>query len=122
LKIFLRPKKVGFLGKTFFGCTYYEGHMYIFEISMNRRIFDTPFDLIKEKNLMPDIWASKSLVPTLQPSQKFIAQQLRRKVAYLLVEVRGHLRHLHSGAAHSERHAGRSARHQAGATHTHTVH
>jgi hypothetical protein len=33
------PKKVGFLGKTFFGCTYYEGHMYIFEISMKRWIF-----------------------------------------------------------------------------------
>jgi len=65
---------------------------------------------------MPDIWASKSLVPTLQPFQKFIAQQLRRKVAYLLLEVRGYLRHLHPGAAHSERHAGCCARNQAGAT------
>jgi hypothetical protein len=38
-------------------------------------------------------------------------------VAYFFVEVRGHLRHLHPGAAQRERHAGRSARHQAGATH-----
>jgi hypothetical protein len=43
------PKEIGFLGKTFFGCTFYKGHMYIFEISMKKRIFDTPFDLIKEK-------------------------------------------------------------------------
>ncbi len=32
-------KKIGFLGKTFFRCTFYKGHMYIFEISMRRRIF-----------------------------------------------------------------------------------
>jgi hypothetical protein len=28
-----------FLAKTFFGCTFYKGHMYIFEISPKRRIF-----------------------------------------------------------------------------------
>ncbi len=28
-----------FLGIIFFGCTFYGGHMYIFEISMKRRIF-----------------------------------------------------------------------------------
>ncbi len=35
-------KKIGFLGKTFFGCTFYKGHMYIFEISMKKRIFWYP--------------------------------------------------------------------------------
>jgi hypothetical protein len=91
--------------------------MYIFEAIMKRRIFDTPFDLIKEKGFhlivgslcrytfyelrnpklqaasnhsifrktvfrnrslhslsfkifMQDIWASKSLVPTVQPIQR----------------------------------------------------
>jgi hypothetical protein len=39
LKICLSPKKICFLGKTFYGCTFYQGHMYIFEISMKRRIF-----------------------------------------------------------------------------------
>jgi hypothetical protein len=29
-KLFLQLKKIGFLGKTFFGCTFYKGHMYIF--------------------------------------------------------------------------------------------
>jgi hypothetical protein len=47
----ISPTKIGFLGKTFFGCTFYEGHRYIFEISMKKdRFFDTPFDLIKEKS------------------------------------------------------------------------
>ncbi len=40
----MHPKNIGFLGKTFLGCTFY-----IFEIIMKRRIFYTPFDLIKEK-------------------------------------------------------------------------
>jgi hypothetical protein len=35
----LSPKKIGFLGKTFFGCNFYLGQMYVFEISMERRIF-----------------------------------------------------------------------------------
>ncbi len=46
LKIRLSPKKIGFLGKTFF------------EISMKRRIFDTPFDLIKEKKFSSHIRVS----------------------------------------------------------------
>jgi hypothetical protein len=49
MKILTSPKKIGFLGKTFSGCTFYKGHMYIFEISMKSGLFDTPFDLIKEK-------------------------------------------------------------------------
>jgi hypothetical protein len=43
-------KKIGFLGKTFFRYTFYKGHMYISEISMKDRFFDTTFDLIKEKS------------------------------------------------------------------------
>ncbi len=39
LKICLSIKKNCFLGKTFFGCTFYKGNMYIFEISMKWRIF-----------------------------------------------------------------------------------
>ncbi len=35
-------KKNHFLGKTFFRCTFYKGLMYIFEISMKRRIFLYP--------------------------------------------------------------------------------
>ena len=50
LKICLSPKKICFLGKTFYGCTFYQGHMYIFEISTKRRIFWGPFDLFKEKS------------------------------------------------------------------------
>jgi hypothetical protein len=38
-KTILPIEKIGFLGKTFFGCTFYKGHMYIFEISMKKRIF-----------------------------------------------------------------------------------
>jgi hypothetical protein len=38
-KTILPIENIGFLGKTFFGCTFYKGHMYIFEISMKRRIF-----------------------------------------------------------------------------------
>ncbi len=34
-----------FLGHNFFGCTFY---IYIFEISMKRRIFDNPFDNIQK--------------------------------------------------------------------------
>ncbi len=49
LKICLSPEKIGFLGKTLFGSSFYQGHMYIFEISMNKWIFDTTFNLIKEK-------------------------------------------------------------------------
>jgi hypothetical protein len=45
-------RKIVFLAKTFFGCTYYYGHMYIFEISTKRRIFDAPFDLFKEKKFL----------------------------------------------------------------------
>jgi hypothetical protein len=37
-----KAQKIGFLGKFFFGCTFYKGHMYIFEISMKRRIFLYP--------------------------------------------------------------------------------
>jgi hypothetical protein len=50
LKICLSPKKIGFLGQTFFGCTFYKGHMYIFEISMKRRIFWHPIRPTKKKS------------------------------------------------------------------------
>jgi hypothetical protein len=32
------PEKL-FFGQHFFGCTFYEGQMYIFEVSMKRRFF-----------------------------------------------------------------------------------
>jgi hypothetical protein len=38
-KTILPIEKIGFLGKKFLGCTFYKGHMYIFEISMKRWIF-----------------------------------------------------------------------------------
>ncbi len=48
LKICLSPKKSVFLCKTLFGCTFYKGHMYIFEISMKRRIW-CPIQPIQRK-------------------------------------------------------------------------
>ncbi len=40
LKICLSPeKKIGFLGKTFFGSSFYQDLMYILQISMKKRIF-----------------------------------------------------------------------------------
>ncbi len=35
-------KKIGLLGKTFLGCTFYYGHVYSFEISTKRRDFFIP--------------------------------------------------------------------------------
>jgi hypothetical protein len=89
-----QSRKNRFFSKTFFGWTFYEGQIYIFEISIKRRIFGyrirpiqrKKFYLIEEsvctlyelkrglcflspfQNVMPDIWASKSLVPSVQGS------------------------------------------------------
>ncbi len=42
------PEKNLVFGQYFFRCTFYQGNMYIFEISIKRRNIDTPFDIIKE--------------------------------------------------------------------------
>jgi hypothetical protein len=39
-----------FFEHNFLRCTFYLGHMYILEIRMKRRFFDTPFDLTREKS------------------------------------------------------------------------
>ncbi len=46
--------KIGFLAKTFFGCTFYQGHMYIFEISTKRQIYWCPFQRKKFSSLRRD--------------------------------------------------------------------
>ncbi len=46
-KLFIR--KIDFLGKTFFGRTFYYGQVYVFEISIKDGFFDTLFDLLEEK-------------------------------------------------------------------------
>ncbi len=47
--MFKSPRKIVFLGKIFFGCTFHWGQMYVFEISIKRRIFDTPSTYSKKK-------------------------------------------------------------------------
>ncbi len=48
-KICQKSQKIRFWGKILFGCTFYEGQMYIFEISMRRQIYLYPNRFIKIK-------------------------------------------------------------------------
>ncbi len=53
-KLFYQLKiclKIGLLVKTFLGCTFYYGHIYIFEISTKRRIFLYPIRPNKRKKV-----------------------------------------------------------------------
>jgi hypothetical protein len=55
-------------GKTLFGCTFYYGQMYIFEISLcfiKQFFINRSSIFIAFPNFMPDICATKSLVPTV---------------------------------------------------------
>jgi hypothetical protein len=36
-------KKIDFLGKTFYGCPFYEDQIYIFEINMGKQCFGSVF-------------------------------------------------------------------------------
>ncbi len=38
----IESHKKSFFGQNFFGCVFYKGHMYIFEIKMKRLIFGYP--------------------------------------------------------------------------------